>query len=82
MKLRGYYWCDICDNSANGPCCEHMHETRFVHVALTAERRFKVAGAEGKFRGPAPVDQERGAALFAQLFKQLNQQTQPHENHH
>ena len=72
MKARGYYWCDICDDGASGLRCEHGHDARFVHVAMTHQRDAGPNHASPS--RPRGVDPERGHALFAQIFSQLNHQ--------
>ena len=62
MKLRGYYWCDRCNDGASGVRCEHCGaDARFVqavtHAARSQERR--------------PVSVERGRELWGWMHAAL-----------
>ena len=67
MKAAGYFWCDECNERADGARCEHQHAARFVHVALTAPRANEVDRPQS-----GKVEPERASQLFAQIHQNLN----------
>jgi hypothetical protein len=67
MRTHGYYWCDTCDERADGPRCEHQHAARWIHVGLHHARPAVSVGRSV----PQPVSPERGRELWARLHEQL-----------
>jgi len=63
--MNGYYWCDKCDERADGGECQTCHQpARRVTVRQTAVRT-------GKLRKDC-VSPERGQNLFAEIRRKLS----------
>ena len=68
--MNGYYWCDKCDERADGGECQTCHQpARRVTVRRVTVRQTAVR--TGKLRKDC-VSPERGQNLFAEIRRKLS----------
>lgn len=74
MNAAGHWWCAACDEPAFGKVCQRCHQSAswVTDRPLRGDRAAVHAHQVARSHQFTPVAPERAAALFQQLFHNLN----------